>query len=95
MPGKYNMEIEHNGLATKEEMEAMRRQMEEMMEDPDFFPEDIEEEDPDEEDSLHMQLLIEHLDRLKNGEKASLQDIIASAPEPIDPNSFTIGLLEL
>ncbi|MCW7492553.1 hypothetical protein ND861_09535 [Leptospira sp. 2 VSF19] len=89
------MEIEHNGLATKEEMEAMRRQMEEMMEDPDFFPEDIEEEDPDEEDSLHMQLLIEHLDRLKNGEKASLQDIIASAPEPIDPNSFTIGLLEL
>ncbi|TGL25335.1 hypothetical protein EHQ42_02095 [Leptospira levettii] len=89
------MKEENERLATKEEMEAMRRQMEEMMEDPDFFPEDIEEEDPDEEDSLHMQLLIEHLDRLKKGEKASLQDIIRSAPEPIEPNSFIKGLFEL
>ncbi|MCW7506107.1 hypothetical protein [Leptospira paudalimensis] len=89
------MKEENDGLATKEELEAMRRQMEEMMEDPDFFPEDIEEEYPDEEDSLHMQLLFEHLDRLKKGEKASLQDIIASAPEPIDQNSFIKGLFEL
>lgn len=95
MSGKQNMENENDGLATKEELEAMRLQCKMMMEDPDFFPEDIEEEDFDDEDSLHMQLLIEHLDHLKKGEKASLQDIIASAPEPIDPNSFTKGLLEL
>lgn len=95
MSGKQNMKEENERLATKEELEAMRRQMEEMMADPNFFPEDIEEEDPDEEDSLHMQLLIEHLDRLKKGEKASLQDIIRSAPEPIEPNSFIKGLFEL
>lgn len=79
---------------TKRQLQEMRRKAQEMLDNPDW-PEEIEEIEYSDEDSLAIQIYLEHLDMTMQELKIDFATAILNPPVSLRSKSIPRSLLEL